>query len=116
MLNDLRYALRSLLKTPGVTAIAILTLTLGIGANTAIFSLIHDLFLRGLPFKDPSGIVHIYGEAKERGLTQLAFSVPKFWHYRDAQTGFSGIGGVGKGGFVLPGQGEPVQVIGENVT
>jgi predicted permease len=116
MLSDLRYALRSLLKAPGFTAIAVLTLTLAIGANTAIFSLIHDLFLRGLPFKDPSRIVHIYGEAKERDLTQLAFSVPKFWHYRDAQTAFSEVGADWGSGFVLSGQGEPVQVIGENVT
>jgi putative ABC transport system permease protein len=116
MFSDLRYALRSLIKAPAFSAIAVLTLGLGIGANTAIFSLINDLFLRGLPFKDPSRIVHIYGEAKERDLTQLAFSVPKFWHYRDAQTAFSGIAADWGSGFVLTGQGEPVQVIGENVT
>jgi putative ABC transport system permease protein len=48
-----------LVKTPGFAAIAIVTLALGVGANTAIFSLIHDLFLRGLPFHEPSRIVRI---------------------------------------------------------
>ena len=78
MFTDIRFALRQLRKSPAFTLLSVLTLTLGIGANTAIFSLIHDLFLRGLPFKEPSRIMHVYGEAKERDLKQLPFSVPKF--------------------------------------
>ena len=89
MLNDIRFALRQLCKSPGFTLIAVLTLALGIGMNTAMFSLIHDLFLRGLPFSEPERIVHIYGEAKERDLQQMPFSVPKFWHYRDGQNVFT---------------------------
>jgi hypothetical protein len=69
--------------------LAIITLAIGIGMNTAIFSLIHDLFLRGLPFEDPSRIIRFYGEAKERNLQQLPFSIPRYWHYRDGQTVFS---------------------------
>jgi len=113
---DLKYAFRMLVKAPAFASIAILTLALGIGANTAIFSLIHDLFLRGLPFKDPSRIVRIYGEAKERDLKQLPFSVPKFWHYRDGQTVFSDFAADWGNGYILTGSGEPVQVQGENVT
>jgi hypothetical protein len=86
MIQDLKFALRQLLKSPGFSILAILTLALGIGVNSAIFSLMHDLFLRGLPFKEPDQIVRMYGEARERQLNQLPFSVPRFWHYRDAQT------------------------------
>ena len=116
MLTDIRFAFRMLVKTPGFAAIAIVTLALGIGANTAIFSLIHDLFLRGLPFHEPSRIVRIYGEAKERDLRQLPFSVPKFWHYRDGQTIFSSFAADWGNGYILTGLGEPVQILGENVT
>ena len=116
MTADLKYAFRMLVKAPAFASIAILTLALGIGANTAIFSLIHELFLRGLPFKDPSRIMHIYGEAKERDLKQLPFSVPKFWHYRDGQTVFSSVAADWGNGYILTGLGEPVQVLGENVT
>ena len=61
MISDFKYALRTLAKTPGFTIIAVVTLALAIGANTAIFSLINDLFLRGLPFKEPSRVVHLFG-------------------------------------------------------
>src|SRR6266404_2192164 len=116
MFTDIRFALRQLRKSPAFTLLSVLTLTLGIGANTAIFSLIHDLFLRGLPFKEPSRIMHVYGEAKERDLRQLPFSVPKFWHYRDGQTVFSDFAADWGNGYILTGLGEPVQVLGGNVT
>ena len=63
-MNDLKFALRQLRKSPGFTLLAVLTLALGIGMNTAIFSLIQDLFLRGLPFSEPERVVRIYGESK----------------------------------------------------
>jgi predicted permease len=115
-MNDLRFALRQLRKSPGFTTLAVLTLALGIGMNTAIFSLIHDLFLRRLPFYEPERVVRIYGEAKERDLKELPFSVPKFWHYRDGQTVFSSIAADRGNGFILTEIGEPVQLFGRNVT
>src|SRR5437764_5687812 len=84
--------------------------------NKAIFSLMHDLFLRGLAFAEPSRVVRIYGEAKERDLKQLPFSVPKFWHYRDGQNVFSSIAADWRNGFIMTGQGDPVQLLGANVT
>src|SRR5207237_8251279 len=87
--TDLPFALRQLRQSPGFTLLSVLTLALGIRVNTAIFSLIHDLFLRGMPFQEVSRIVRIYGEAKERDLKQLPFSVPKFWHYAAGQNVFS---------------------------
>lgn len=116
MLDDIRFALRQLWKSPGFTVLAVLTLAVGIGVNTAIFSLMHALFFRGLPFEHPEQIVRIYGEARERDLKQLPFSVPKFWHYRDGQNVFSAIAADWGNGFVMTGAGEPVQLLGGNVT
>jgi putative ABC transport system permease protein len=124
-MNDLKFALRQLRKSPAFTLLAVFTLAIGIGMNTAIFSLMHDLFLRGLPFSEPERVVRIYGEAKERDLKQMPFSVPKFWHYRDGQNVFSGIAADWENGFVtstgsglmaMAGTGEPVQLLGGNVT
>jgi predicted permease len=116
MLDDIRFALRQLFKSPGFSLLAILTLAVGIGVNTAIFSLMHDLFFRGLPFKDPGKIVRLYGEAKERDLKQLPFSVPKFWHYRDGQAVFTELAADWGNGFIMTGGSEPVQLLGGNVT
>src|SRR5436190_5302439 len=93
MIADLKFALRQLRKSPGFTFLAVLTLALGIGLNTAIFSLINDLFLRGLPFKEPGRVVHMYSNARERNLLELAVSVPRFQHFRDSQMIFDGFGG-----------------------
>lgn len=115
-MNDLRFALRQLLKSPGFSTLAILTLALGIGMNTAIFSLINNLFLRGLPFEEPDRIVRIYGEAKERDLDELPFSVPKYWHYRDGQNVFSSIAADTGTGYIMTGMGDPIQLLGGQVT
>lgn len=115
-MNDIRFALRQLLKSPGFTILAVATLAIGIGMNTAIFSMMHELFLRPLPFTEPDRVVRVYGEAKERDLKQLPFSVPKYWHYRDGQNVFSSISADWGNGFILTGMGEPIQLVGGNVT
>lgn len=116
MMTDLRFALRQLRKSPGFTFLAVLTLALGIGLNTTIFSLIHALFLRGVPFPDPDRVVRIYGESRERDLDQLPYSVPRFWHYRDGQTVFSGLAAENNIGVTLTGLGEAVQLNAASVT
>src|SRR2546429_968614 len=115
-MNDLRYALRILLKSPGFSFIAIATLALGIGLNTSIFSLINDLFLRDLPFKEPGRVVHMYSNARQRKLLELAISAPRFQHYRDGQTIFDGFGAENVFAFTLTGLGDPVQLFGGKVT
>jgi len=115
-MTDLRFALRQLLKSPAFTLLAVITLALGIGMNTAIFSLIHDLFLRGLPFKDPDQLVILQAEAKERNLEQLPMSVPRYWHFRDGQTVFSSFAADSGMGYILTGHGDPVQLNGANTT
>ena len=115
-MTDLKFAIRQLLKTPGFSALTVLTLALGIGMNTAIFSLVNDLFLRGLAFSKPDEIVVLQAEAKERNLTQLPMSVPRFWHFREGQTVFSDIAADTGTGFIMTGNGDPVQLGGANVT
>src|SRR3954464_3386710 len=116
MMTDLRFAFRQLLKSPGFTLLALITLALGIGLNTAIFSLINDLFLRGLSFKQPERLVHMYSNARERNLLELAVSVPRFQHYRDSQTIFDGFGAENISAFTLTGLGDAVQIFGGQVT
>ena len=116
MLTDFRFALRQLIKSPGFTFLALLTLALGIGLNTVIFSLINDLFLRGLPFKEPERVVHMYSNARERNLLELAVSIPRFQHYRDAQKIFDGFEGENILPYTLTGLGDPVQLFGGKVT
>jgi len=116
VLTDFRFALRQLIKSPGFTFLALLTLALGIGLNTVIFSLINDLFLRGLPFKEPERVVHMYSNARERNLLELTVSIPRFQHYRDAQKIFDGFEGENILPYTLTGLGDPVQLFGGKVT
>ena len=115
-MNDLGFAFRKLRQSPAFTLIAVITLALGIGLNTAIFSLINDLFLRPLPFKDPSRLVHMYSNARERNLLELAISVPRFQHFRDGQTIFEEFGGENVSAFTLTGLGDAVHLFGGRVT
>ena len=115
-MNDLKFALRQLRKSPGFTLIAVLTLALGIGLNTAIFSLVNDLFLRGLPFKESSRVVHLYGGDKSRDLTDIDIGAPRYFHFRDGQTVFESLAGESFFAFTLTGLGDPVQVSGGRLT
>ena len=110
-MSNFRFALRQLIKNPGFAAVAILTLALGIGLSTAIFSLINELFLKGLPFPEANRIIRIYGEAKDRNLKQLPSSVPRFWHFRDGQTALTDLAADLSGiAMTLTGLGDPAQV------
>jgi putative ABC transport system permease protein len=115
-MNDLRFAFRKLRQSPAFTSIAVLTLALGIGLNTAIFSLINDLFLRGLPFKEPSRVVHLFGGDKARDLVDFPLSAPRYQHFRDGQTIFDGLAGENFFAFTLTGLGDPVQIFGGRLT
>jgi putative ABC transport system permease protein len=115
-MNEFRFALRQLRKSPGFTVIAVVTLALGIGLNTSIFSLIDDLFLRPLPFKEPQRLLHLYSNARERNLLELAISVPRFQHFRESQIIFDGFAAENPSAFTLTGLGEAVQILGGQVT
>src|SRR5947207_2519103 len=78
LLQDVRYGLRMLVKKPTFTIVAVLTLALGVGANTAIFSIVNAVLLRSLPFRDPDRLVRIYFNNPGVGLRNVRFSVPEF--------------------------------------
>jgi putative ABC transport system permease protein len=79
ILGDLRIALRTLLRSPGFTAVVVLTLALGIGANTAVFSLVEGILLRPLPYSEPERLVSVWENDRLRGTTQEGFSAPDFF-------------------------------------
>src|SRR5262245_9072658 len=91
--QDLRYAFRTLSKAPAFTIVVVLTLALGIGANTAIFSLTDQLLLRLLPVKDPQQLVVLDGPGAFQGRTfnNGTFSYPMYRDFRDQTTVFSGV-------------------------
>jgi predicted permease len=115
-MSDVKFALRQLRKSPAFTAIAVLTLALAIGANTAIFSLVNDLFLRGLSFKEPRRVVHFLSNAPDGKLVDLPLSLPRFQHYRAGQTICEDLAAENLFGFTLTGLGDAVQLFGGKVT
>lgn len=112
ILQDLRYAFRALRKSPGFAAVAILSLALGIGANTAIFSLIDAVILKSLPVRDPEQLLQVMMGTEAYG----GYSNPTWEHLRDRQDVFSGIFAYGRWGFNLASGGEAHSVHGAYVS
>ncbi|MCH8805923.1 MAG: ABC transporter permease [Planctomycetes bacterium] len=90
MIQDLRFAIRTLLKSPGFTIIAVATLALGIGANTAIFSMTNALLLRPLPIDEPDRVVQVYRES-DRGVLSATHAYPSYVDLRDQSDAFTGL-------------------------
>src|ERR671938_1347434 len=83
LVQDIRYGIRMLLRNRGFTLMAVLTLGLGIGANTAIFSVIYGVLLRPLPYRDGHQLVVVHQRARLAGIDDMGFSVKEFFDYRD---------------------------------
>ncbi|MHB8542292.1 MAG: ABC transporter permease [Candidatus Acidiferrales bacterium] len=114
LLQDLRYGVRMLAKSPGFTAIAVLTLALGIGANTALFSVVNGVLLNPLPYLQPDRLVALY--AKTKDFTRSSISYPNFLDWRRDNRSFSGIAAFREESYDMTGMGEPERVKAEMVS
>jgi putative ABC transport system permease protein len=114
--QDIRYGARMLAKNPGFTVVAVITLALGIGANTAIFSFAYAIVLRPLPFKDPEKLVMVFTQYPSSKSHQCWISAPTFIDWRKQSTAFEGLAARGFGGFVLTGKGLPENIPGSRIS
>src|SRR5262249_44960633 len=110
---DLRYGARMLLKQPGFTLIAVVTLALGIGANTAIFSVVHALLLRPLPYAESERLVQLSEKSRDGGRRDVPY--PNFDDWRARAQSFTGMASIRSQSFGLTGVDRPVQLRGRTV-
>jgi len=92
--QDLRYALRMLLKSPGFTIVAVFTLALGIGANVATFSVVYAVLLRPLPFPQPEQLVRVFDDLRASNVKNVGMSAPELWDLQDRSGVFQDISAV----------------------
>ena len=114
--TDLRYALRQLRKSPGFAALAIATLAIGIGASTAIYSIVNGVLLRSLPYSHPQQLVSLFESLPALGMPQVTFSAADYAYVHSHATSFRGIGAYRHQDFELSGSGNAVQIHGTRVT
>ena len=113
-IHDLRFGVRMLVKNPGFTWIAVLTLALGIGANTAIFSVVNTVLLRPLPHKDAEQLLAVW--AVQTKANQTLFSPAEFLDYQTQNQSFTEMAAYRFMPFTLTGQGDPEQIDGSIVS
>jgi putative ABC transport system permease protein len=113
--QDLRYGFRTLARKPGFTVVAVIALALGIGANTAIFSVINSVLLRPLAYQDPAALVVINHDYPKINL-KASVSAIGYTHYRDNAKSFESVAAIGGGSFNLTGGGDPERLNGSRVT
>ncbi|HXE34807.1 MAG TPA: ABC transporter permease [Verrucomicrobiae bacterium] len=114
--QDVRYGVRMLRKSPGFTAVAVLTLALGIGANTAIFSVIDSVLLRPLPYADPASLVMVWESDSQHPNPHNTVSPPDYFDWKGQTDIFSGMAAIFDQRANLTGSGLPEEVVLQNVT
>ncbi|HVF44973.1 MAG TPA: ABC transporter permease [Pyrinomonadaceae bacterium] len=116
LLQDLRYGARTLWARPGFTAVAVLTLALGIGANTAIFSLVNAVLLKPLPFPEAERLVMIWEDASSIGFPENTPAPANYLDWKTQSNSFEEMGALSTVSFNLTGAGEPQKVMGQAMT
>src|SRR5215472_21342 len=114
--QDIQFGGRKLLKTPSFTVVSVLTLALGIGANTAIFSVVNKLLLRPLPYKDPDRLVMLWEKNLKKGWKMVPVSYLNFTDLRDSSKTCDAMGAYIDANFNLTGGDEPERVTGLRVS
>lgn len=115
-MNTFRYALRQLRKSPGFAIVAILTLALGIGANTAVFSVVDTVLLRPLPYPEPDRLMLVTETEAQAGDEDLGVAAQEYLDYRDQNRSFSNVAAFETAGFNLTGEGQPLRVQAARIT
>ena len=115
IIKDIRFALRGLLKHPAFTAIAVVTLALGIGGSTSIFTVVDAALLRGLPYRSPDRLYHLWEQTPQQAYPKREFSYPDYQDYQQ-NNAFEGLAGYTGGGVILSGLGDPESVNAPRVT
>jgi predicted permease len=116
LLQDIRYGWRMLGKNPGFTTVAVLTLALGIGANTAIFTVVNAAVFHSLPYRAPERLVHLWETRPAREFTQMEASRPNLLEWQASNHVFSDLAGYTGVNFSLTGRGAPQRIYGARVT
>src|SRR4051794_39130467 len=116
LLHDLRYAARLQRKNPAFTIVAVIALALGIGANTAIFSVVNTVLLRPLPYQHPDRLVMVWEDASKMGYPRDPPAAANFVDWRDQNNVFEGMAAVADESFNLTGSGEPERLEGHTVS
>ena len=116
LIQDIRYGIRMLLKSPSVSIVATIALALGIGANTAIFSVVNAVLLRPLPFPNSEALVAVTETDSQRGQLRGSYSYPNYFDLRDQNNAFENLACYHGSDHILTGIGEPARLQGTVVT
>src|ERR1041385_4139129 len=116
LIQDIRYGIRMLLKSPGLSIVATVALALGIGANTAIFSVVNGVLLRPLPFPNPDALMAVFETDQQRGQVRGSYSFPNFFDLREQNNVFEKIAAYHSSDYILTGSGDATRLQGAVVT
>jgi putative ABC transport system permease protein len=116
LIQDIRYGIRMLLKSPGLSIVATVALALGIGANTAIFSVVNGVLLRPLPFPNPDALMAVFETDQQRGQVRGSYSYPNFFDLREQNNVFEKLAAYHSSDYILTGSGDATRLQGAVVT